>query len=786
MAANPARLAIDVGLAAGLAAILAVVAAVEPSPAPPVPPPELVSAAPSGGDEIPPLPPLTISFESGLSEKALPDLPPPPPAPESPPPEKIPDSAQFEDKIDKTRYVRVGFAWGRVGLTRKGPLDEEERRLTFDVCGLTNHTAVSVDANVRPFFHPDYGTIVKDLESEGTTDSIKSDKKFGETKSETSKLKNPHGPFVLQWDSGRVRFEQHVEYELGAASRRYDTLRIRHTMTNLDVRPHKAGMRIMIDTFIGSNDGVPFYLPGQKEIIDKPVELSGKKVPDTILALEKPDLSDPQMMVVQIGLAPPPGSASVRPDAVAVTHWPGRANAADPVQHLDRTWFYGRATSFGNDSALVLAWLPTDIAPGKHRTFEYTYGLGSLSGGNPEINLAAFGPFVPGEPFQVSAFVKNAKAGQTVSLELPVGLELIQGETAEKPVEPQAGVVITKVDWKVKPSIEFGGKATLQATLSGAAMPASYAINIHNPRPTLHNPAVSTKPVPAAGGVVRITAAVTNAKAGGTVSLDLPPGVRLEAGSEAVQAVKPGLVDQRTWLVRLGPDAKGKLPFIVKMVNPAAKQSGVIEIPPAVPKLAQLVATGLPQAGARFRITAQIANAEAGGTVELKLPDGVVLEGKEEASKPTPLGRQMQVSWVVRAKPDRSGTAKFTARLSPQGTEASTVVELTAAVPTLIARAASDAPAKPGKPFWIVARLYNATDGAKATLTLPAGVSLAGGAKAEVAMEAKTADGATFAQAAWPVTLDTYTDSKIEFEVGVAGAGAKKIEVKCERGSVIR
>jgi hypothetical protein len=789
MAGKSARWALDAGLAAGLTAILAVVAAVEPKPAPPAPPAalELASAAPPPGEvEIPPLPPLSLAFESGLLDKALPELPPPPPAPEAPKPEKLPDPVQFEEKIDKTRHIRVGFIWGKVGLTRKGPLDAEERRLTFDVCGMTNHTAVSIDSSIRPFFHPDYGTIVKDLEIEGKTDSIDSDKVKGETKSEANKLKHPDGPFILIWDSGRVRFEQRVEYEPGSVSRKVDTLRVRYTLTNLDSRPHKAGMRIMIDTFIGTNDGVPFYIPGRKEIIDKPVELSGEKVPDTILALEKPDLSDPSMMVVQIGLVPPSGSASVRPDAVAVTHWPGIRTAADPVQHLDRVWFYGRAKSFGNDSALVLAWLPVEIAPGKQRTFEYTYGLGSLSGGNPELNLAAFGPFIPGELFQVSAFVKNAKAGQIVTLKLPDGLALAQGEAAEKPVEPQAGVSITKVDWKVKPSADFGGKATLQATLTGAANPVSYTIHIHNPRPTLHKPVVSGKPV--AGGVVRITAAVTNAKDGGTVSLGLPAGARLEPGrdNEAEQAVKPGPVDQRTWLVRLGPEAKGNLPFTVKMTNPAATQSGIIEIPPTVPKLAQLVVTGLPQAGSRFRITAQIAAAEAGGTVELMLPDGVLLDGKEEASKPTPPGPQTQVSWVVRAKPNRTGMAKFTARLTPQRTEESTTVELGAAVPTLVARAASDAPAKPGKPFWIVARLYNAPNSVKASLSLPAGVSLAGMAKAEAAMETKSADGVTFAQAAWPVTIDSFTDSKIQFEVSVPGSGSKRIEVNCERGSVIR
>ena len=53
-------------------------------------------------------------------------------------------------------------------------------------------------------------------------------------------------------------------------------------------------------------------------------------------------------------------------------------------------------------------------------------------------------------------------------------------------------------------------------------------------------------------------------------------------------------------------------------------------------------------------------------------------------------------------------------------------------------------------------------------------------------MEKKTDDGVVYTQAAWPVVLDSYSDSKAELKVTVPGVGAQTVEVKCERGSVIR
>ena len=56
-----------------------------------------------------------------------------------------------------------------------------------------------------------------------------------------------------------------------------------------------------VDTFIGTQDGVPFSIPGQRRLLTKPQAFPEKQVPDYIQALERPDLTDPGT-VAHVGL----------------------------------------------------------------------------------------------------------------------------------------------------------------------------------------------------------------------------------------------------------------------------------------------------------------------------------------------------------------------------------------------------------------------------------------------------------------------------------------------------
>src|SRR5204863_292890 len=60
-----------------------------------------------------------------------------------------------------------------------------------------------------------------------------------------------------------VEVTQTVEVVPGEQSARLDTALIRYTLTNLGKTPHTVGIRFLLDTYIGENDGVPFTIPGR-------------------------------------------------------------------------------------------------------------------------------------------------------------------------------------------------------------------------------------------------------------------------------------------------------------------------------------------------------------------------------------------------------------------------------------------------------------------------------------------------------------------------------------------
>ena len=65
-----------------------------------------------------------------------------------------------------------------------------------------------------------------------------------------------------------------------------DTLRVSYIMKNEDTREHDVALRVMIDTYIGDTDGVPFYAPGREGLITGPESLVGAKVPQYLFALQ--------------------------------------------------------------------------------------------------------------------------------------------------------------------------------------------------------------------------------------------------------------------------------------------------------------------------------------------------------------------------------------------------------------------------------------------------------------------------------------------------------------------
>ncbi len=118
----------------------------------------------------------------------------------------------------------------------------------------------------------------------------------------------------------KIAVTQEVEIVAGEQSRRLDTCLVRYLIENKDTRGHQVGIRFMLDTFIGFNDGVPFTIPGAAGLCDtKKLFTTSAEVPDFIQALEKDDPRDPGTVAyLQFRL----GKQVESPNRVMLGGWP--------------------------------------------------------------------------------------------------------------------------------------------------------------------------------------------------------------------------------------------------------------------------------------------------------------------------------------------------------------------------------------------------------------------------------------------------------------------------------
>ncbi len=265
-----------------------------------------------------------------------------------------------------------------------------------------------------------------------------------------------------------IEVTQYVEIVPGGLSpdgkkRLLDTCLIYFDVYNNDGKTNAVGLRFLLDTYIGSNDAVPFTIAGAKGLCDTMKEFnSPADVPDYISALEHQDLQKPGT-VAHISLKY--GAGLEPPTRVTLGAWPvsslrdkpGGAKADGMYTKWDVPVLpMADAKSSENpkgDSAVTLYWDAKDIPPKQTRRVGFAYGLGSITGdaGAGQLGLTDGGEVAAGKDFTLTAYVKNPEQGATVTLALLPGLELAQGSEKQSvdPVPAGSASPFSPVTWKV-------------------------------------------------------------------------------------------------------------------------------------------------------------------------------------------------------------------------------------------------------------------------------------------------------------------------------------------------
>lgn len=262
----------------------------------------------------------------------------------------------------------------------------------------------------------------------------------------------PPGPFgkkrigtQTQWTLNNLRFTQIVEtipsqLRAGATAqdkRRLDTVRVVVTVDNKDTRPHAVEYRTFIDTMIADNDGALFASPttAPGAVLDGMV-LQGKQLPEYLQVLEQPSVEKPGFV------------------ATMTLRFASKMEGPNKVVLANTAAFNGQwdaaPVKAGGDSACFLYWPAKTLKPGEKRTLVWAYGGGLASPTDNEDNVAIAlgGSFAPGKLFTVTATVDDPLPGQSLVLDLPPGMQRVEGNERQPVPAPNGGM--SAVLWKAR------------------------------------------------------------------------------------------------------------------------------------------------------------------------------------------------------------------------------------------------------------------------------------------------------------------------------------------------
>lgn len=269
------------------------------------------------------------------------------------------------------------------------------------------------------------------------------------------KLPDPYVGYssTMDFREEKVRVTQYLQIVPGQDNF-LDTVLIYYTATNLGTVPRKMAIRVMLDTYIGKNDGVPFTVPGTKGFVTTKADYDGSEVPDYLEAVEKPkDTKDPGT-IARVGLRGIQwGTVELlEPERVRICRYPDNPNMK---------WDWD-PEPMGNDSCVAVYWPEKQVEPKAAMHVALTYGVGRLEISD-QLALSAPSAVQPNRDFVITAYVYGASKGQKVILALPPEIEVVEGETART---VEAAAERTQVFWKVRARRE--GSFQIDARSGGA------------------------------------------------------------------------------------------------------------------------------------------------------------------------------------------------------------------------------------------------------------------------------------------------------------------------------
>lgn len=267
---------------------------------------------------------------------------------------------------------------------------------------------------------------------------------------------------VSTWQLGPIEVTQTLEFARSSTTGLMDSVRIEYRLHNHDDVFHDVGLRLMLDTMLGQNDGAPFRLDNLALLSD--TVFYRDQIPEFWQAFDS--LSNPQVMA-QGTLR---GTDVSTPDRVYFSNW---GSLADDLWNFDfqpgRDFM--RKGEFELDSTIAMYWDGRPLPPKQTATYVSYYGLGgvTIAPGDLSVGLTAPTQVVSDtrfeESYTVVAYIQNNGEGDARDIKarivLPEGLQLVEEGSTTRRLGDLAIGETEQTSWKIRTTGDVTGKVSL-------------------------------------------------------------------------------------------------------------------------------------------------------------------------------------------------------------------------------------------------------------------------------------------------------------------------------------
>lgn len=271
------------------------------------------------------------------------------------------------------------------------------------------------------------------------------------------------------WRADDVVVTQVLSIAAGITTGQLDTARIEYRVTNEGTTARSVGLRIMLDTLLGRNDGAPFQVGGRAVVTD--TAFRGDSIPDFYQAFDS--LANPQ--VVSQGTLR--AFDTTVPDEVYFSNWGSLADGVWDFDFVPGRDYTRAGEEFELDSAVALFWNEQPLAPGETRTYVTYYGLGGITIAPGHLSIGVTSPAsVNGShrdevTFEVRAYIENT--GDWIARDTVVRLEnLAPLRIVDGPVEVELGDIAPRdarqATWRVAVPVGTSGSFTYRVAVSSS------------------------------------------------------------------------------------------------------------------------------------------------------------------------------------------------------------------------------------------------------------------------------------------------------------------------------